>query len=141
VNKLQLLDKLTDFATGDIAQSHLTDKQYNEIVSLSVRVSELPNSDISKIAQIRMIIALYQKLDVKNVTAPRDVQAKQEQNAFSAYNTAMARNLAIWKMSLNTPPTEEEEVAKTALLDKAYRANLANKAENARKRNDYIQSV
>lgn len=141
MKKQDVLNKLNEFANGEIAQSHLTDKQYMEIISLANRAVTGNFSELSKFEQGKMIIALYEKLDKKNVTAPRDTAQKMQDNLLANYDKAIARGLAIWKMSLNSEPTDNEVTAKEAELDKIYRDNLANKAEQARKRNELIQSV
>lgn len=141
MRKMDVLNQLEKFANGDIAQSHLTDKQYMEIIALANRAVTGNFSELSKFEQGKMIISLYEKLDKKNVTAPRDTAQKMQDNLLANYDKAIAKGLAIWKMSLATEPTEAEIVAKEAELDKVYRDNLATKAEQARKRNDFIQSV
>ena len=140
VKKDAVLKRLDEIADGDIAKGHLTDKQYAEIIALAVRVNE-STSDFSRFESGKMVIALYEKLDKKNATQPRDEARKLEEYATASYDKTISKGLAIWKMGLATTPTNDEEIAKTAELDSAYRANLANKAEQARKRNEFVQSM
>ena len=140
MKQAEVLKRLDEIADGDLAKGHLTDKQYSEIIALAVRVNE-STSDFSRFESGKMVIALYEKLDKKNATQPRDQERKLEEYASAAYDKAIARGLAIWRMGLATLPTEDEQTAKIALLDKEYRANLANKAEQARKRNEFVQSM
>jgi hypothetical protein len=141
VKKQDVLNQLDKYADGDVAQSHLTDKQYMEIISLANRAVTGNYSELSRFEQGKMIIALYEKLDKKNVTLPRDNARKLEDNLLANYDKAIAKGLAIWKMSLVTEPTEDEITAKEAQLDADYRKNLATKAEQARKRNEFGQSM
>lgn len=141
MKKDAVLNKLNEFANGEIAKSNLTDKQYNELVSLANRAVTGNFSELSRFEQGKMIISLYEKLDKKNVTMPRDTAQKMQDNLLANYDKAIAKGLAIWKMSLATEPTEAEIVAKEAELDKVYRDNLATKAEQARKRNEFGQSM
>lgn len=140
MKKEAVLKRLDEIADGDIAKGHLTDKQLAEIIALAVRVNE-STSDFSRFESGKMVIALYEKLDKKNATQPRDEARKLEECATANYDKTLAKGLAIWRMGLSTPPTDDEQTAKTALLDKEYRANLANKAEQARKRNEFVQSM
>ena len=140
MKQAEVLKRLDEIADGDIAKGHLTDKQYSEIIALAVRVN-VSTSDFSRLESGKMVIALYEKLDKKNATLPRDQERKLEEYATAAYDKTIAKGLAVWRMGLPTLPTEDEQTAKTALLDKEYRANLANKAEQARKRNAFVQSM
>ena len=140
MNKTQVFAKVAELANEEMTHAHLTDKQYSELVVWAKQVNDSTVSDVSRLAQGKALIALFEKLDVKNVTLPRDEQAKRESNALASYDSAIAKGLAIWKMSLSKPATDIEVIAKTALLDKAYRENLAKRAEESRKRNEFIQA-
>jgi hypothetical protein len=139
VKKTQVFEQLDKFVYGEISQGHLSEKQYAEIVALANRVSEM-STELARFESAKMVIALYEKLDKKNVTQPRDDARKLADYALASYDKTLAKGLAIWRMGLSHDPTSDEVLAKEAELDTAYRANLANKAEQARKRNEVIQS-
>ena len=139
MNKSDTLKQLDAMASGDVVQGHLTDRQYAEIIALANRVHDM--DELSRLDSAKMTIALYEKLDRKNATAPRDAARKVEDSVLSNYNKVVAKGIAVWKMTLNSPPSNDEIIAKTAKLDKEYRDNLAVKSENAAKRSEFAKSM
>ena len=139
MNKSDTLKQLDAMANGDVVQGHLIDRQYAEIIALANRVHDM--DELSRLDSAKMTIALYEKLDRKNATAPRDAARKVEDSVLSNYNKVIAKGIAVWKMTLNSPPSNDEIIAKTAKLDKEYRDNLAVKSENAAKRSEFAKSM